>query len=81
MGLEIIEQVPNVEAIVVPVGGGGLIAGTALAVKSLRPNVKIIVSISTVTYLFVYDMYSIGVHRLYINIIDLWPTNARTPAI
>ncbi len=44
MGLEIIEQVPDVEACIIPVGGGGLIAGTALAIKSLNPNVKIIVS-------------------------------------
>ena len=42
MGLEILEQVPDVEAIVVPVGGAGLIAGVALAVKSLNPDVKII---------------------------------------
>ncbi len=42
LGLEIIEQVPDVEAIVVPVGGGGLIAGVALAVKSLRPDVQIV---------------------------------------
>jgi len=42
LGLEILEQVPNVEAIVVPVGGGGMIAGIALAVKSLRPEVQII---------------------------------------
>ncbi|MFP5348411.1 MAG: threonine ammonia-lyase [Gammaproteobacteria bacterium] len=42
MGLEILEQVPNVDAIVAPIGGGGLIAGLGLAVKSLRPNVKLI---------------------------------------
>ena len=42
MGLEIIEQVPDLDAVVVPVGGGGLLAGVALAVKSLQPNVKII---------------------------------------
>src|SRR5437868_14766185 len=42
MGLEILEQVPDVDAVVVPVGGGGLLAGVALAVKSLRPQVKII---------------------------------------
>ena len=41
MGLEILEQVPNVEAVVVPVGGGGLAAGLALALKTLRPAVKI----------------------------------------
>ena len=42
MGLEIIEQVPDLDAVVVPVGGGGLLAGVALAVKSLRPNARII---------------------------------------
>lgn len=41
IGLEILEQLPEVEAIVVPVGGGGLISGVALAVKSLRPDVKV----------------------------------------
>ena len=42
MGLEIVEQVPDVEAIVVPIGGGGLIAGVALAVKTLKPDVMIL---------------------------------------
>ncbi|HXO96117.1 MAG TPA: threonine ammonia-lyase [Chthoniobacterales bacterium] len=42
MGLEILDQVPDVDAILVPVGGAGLIAGVALAVKSLRPEVQII---------------------------------------
>lgn len=42
LGLEIVEQVPDLDAIVVPVGGGGLIAGIALAAKELRPNLKII---------------------------------------
>jgi threonine dehydratase len=41
-GLEILEQVPDVEAILVPVGGGGLIAGIATAVKALRPDVRVI---------------------------------------
>ena len=41
IGLEIIEEMPEVEAIVVPVGGGGLIAGVAFAVKSLRPDIKV----------------------------------------
>lgn len=44
MGLEIVEQVPNIDAVVIPVGGGGLIAGVALAVKALYPHVKVIVS-------------------------------------
>ena len=44
MGLEIIDQVKNLDAIVIPVGGGGLLAGVALAVKTVYPNVQIIVS-------------------------------------
>ncbi len=42
MGIEIIEQVPDVDVVVIPVGGAGLIAGVALAVKTLRPQTKII---------------------------------------
>jgi len=42
MGLEILDQVPDVDAIVIPVGGGGLIAGVALAVKTMKPDVMII---------------------------------------
>ena len=42
LGLEILEQVPDVEAVVCPVGGGGLLAGVALAIKSLRPRVQVI---------------------------------------
>lgn len=41
IGLEILEEMPEVEAIVVPVGGGGLIAGVAFAVKTLRPDIKV----------------------------------------
>ncbi len=42
LGLEILEQVPEVEAIVVPIGGGGLIGGIACAVKGARPDVAVI---------------------------------------
>jgi threonine dehydratase len=42
MGLEILEQTPEVEAIVVPVGGGGLIAGIGTAVKAKQPGVQIV---------------------------------------
>lgn len=42
LGLEILEQVPDAEQIVVPVGGGGLASGVAIAVKSMRPNVRVI---------------------------------------
>ena len=41
IGLEILEQLPDVEAIICPVGGGGLIAGIAVAVKEKNPNVAI----------------------------------------
>jgi threonine dehydratase len=42
IGLELLEQIPNVEAVVVPVGGGGLIGGVACAVKESRPDVRVI---------------------------------------
>jgi len=42
VGLEIVEQVPDVDLVVIPVGGAGLIAGVALAVKTLRPQTQII---------------------------------------
>ncbi|MDP9122703.1 MAG: threonine ammonia-lyase [Acidobacteriota bacterium] len=41
VGLEILERVPDVEAVIVPVGGGGLIAGIATAIKLARPEVKV----------------------------------------
>jgi threonine dehydratase len=41
-GLEILEQLPEVATIVVPVGGGGLVAGVAAAVKPLRPEVRVV---------------------------------------
>jgi threonine dehydratase len=41
MGIEILEQVPDVDAIVCPVGGAGLIAGLSLATKTLRRNVEV----------------------------------------
>lgn len=49
LGLEILEQVPDVEAVVCPVGGGGLLAGVSVAIKSLRPRVKVIGVESTAT--------------------------------
>ncbi len=41
LGLEILDQAPEVEAIVLPIGGGGLAAGVSVAVKALRPDVQI----------------------------------------
>lgn len=42
IGLEILEELPDVEVVLVPVGGGGLISGIATAIKESRPQVKII---------------------------------------
>jgi len=42
LGLEIVRDWPEVDVIVVPIGGGGLISGVAMAVKNLKPSVKII---------------------------------------
>jgi threonine dehydratase len=42
IGLELAEQVPDAEAVLVPVGGGGLAAGIAVALKQLRPDVRVI---------------------------------------
>lgn len=41
IGLELLDQLPDVEAVIVPVGGGGLLSGIAFAIKSLNPSVKI----------------------------------------
>lgn len=42
LGLEILEKAKDLDAVVIPVGGGGLISGMALAIKSVNPNVKVI---------------------------------------
>jgi len=42
VGLEILEQSPEVNTVLVPTGGGGLLAGIAIAVKSLRPDVRLV---------------------------------------
>jgi threonine dehydratase len=42
IGLEIMEDLPDVEVVVVPVGGGGLISGVSVAIKSMNPEVKVI---------------------------------------
>ena len=41
IGLELLNQLPDMDAVIVPVGGGGLISGVAFAIKSLNPNVKV----------------------------------------
>lgn len=42
IALELLSQMPQVQQVLVPIGGGGLISGIAIAVKSLRPDVKVI---------------------------------------
>ena len=42
VGLEIVEQAPEVQTVLVPTGGGGLLAGIAIAVKALRPGVRVV---------------------------------------
>jgi len=42
LGLEMLSDLPDADAIVVPIGGGGLIAGIAIAARALRPNITII---------------------------------------
>ena len=41
IGLELLNQLPDVEAVIVPIGGGGLISGVAYSLKSLKPDVKV----------------------------------------
>jgi threonine dehydratase len=55
VGLEILDQLPQVERVVVPVGGGGLISGIALALKAVRPSIEIV----GVNALASPDMYNI----------------------
>jgi threonine dehydratase len=42
IGLELLEQVPELGQVVVPIGGGGLISGIAIAIKTLRPDVRVV---------------------------------------
>jgi threonine dehydratase len=42
LGLELLEQVPDLARVVVPVGGGGLVSGIAIAVKSAKPSVEVV---------------------------------------
>ncbi len=42
IGLEMLEQVPDLEAVVIPIGGGGLIGGIACAIKEINPSVRVV---------------------------------------
>ncbi len=55
IGLEILEQLPDVDAVIVPIGGGGLISGIAFTIKSLNPDIK------------VYGVQSAGAPSMYLS--------------
>lgn len=59
IGLEIDEQVEDLDAVVVPIGGGGMIAGTACAIKEHRPGVKVF-GVQTEAATAVYDSFRAG---------------------
>jgi threonine dehydratase len=42
LGLELLEQCPDIDAVIVPIGGGGLVGGVGLAIKTARPEVRVI---------------------------------------
>ncbi|MCZ6889188.1 MAG: threonine ammonia-lyase [Gammaproteobacteria bacterium] len=54
LGLEMLEQIPDLDTLVVPIGGGGLISGVAMAAKSVRPDVRVI-GVQAQRYSGVYD--------------------------
>ncbi|MFR7821116.1 threonine ammonia-lyase [Candidatus Pseudoruminococcus sp.] len=56
IGLEILDQLPDLDAVIVPIGGGGLISGVAFAIKQLRPDVK------------VYGVQSAGAPSMYLSV-------------
>ena len=56
IGIEILEQMPDLQQVVVPVGGGGLLSGVAVAIKSLRPDVRVI-GVQTVNVPSMYASY------------------------
>ena len=61
IGLELLDELADVEAVVVPIGGGGLISGVAFAIKSLKPSVK------------VYGVQAAGAPSMYESIRDHHP--------
>ena len=58
IGLEILDQLPDLDAVIVPIGGGGLIGGIAFTIKALRPEVK------------VYGVQAAGAPSMYLSVRD-----------
>ena len=59
IGLEILEQLPDVEQVVVPIGGGGLISGVAYTIKQLKPDCKVI-GVQAATVPSMYESWKAG---------------------
>ena len=59
IGLEILEQLPETEQVVVPIGGGGLISGIAFAIKSLKPECRVI-GVQAATVASMYESRKAG---------------------
>jgi threonine dehydratase len=60
LGLELLEDIDDLELLIVPLGGGGLLSGTALAIKHQRPNVKIIGVQASICAPFIHDTFPQG---------------------
>lgn len=71
VAMEMLQQQPGLDTIIVPAGGGGLLAGTALAVKTIRPDVKVI-GVQAANSPAIYTSF----HRLRNNNIPFLPTIA-----
>ena len=56
LGLELYEQLPEVDTVVIPIGGGGLIGGVAIALKALKPSVKV-VGVQTDLFSAAFDLF------------------------
>lgn len=63
IGLEVFEQIANLDQMIIPIGGGGLISGTAIALKSLNPKIKII-GVQTANIDSMYQLYKKGNYQL-----------------
>lgn len=56
IGLEILEQVENLDSVIIPIGGGGLISGIAIAIKTLKPSIRII-GVQTAAFSTMYQLF------------------------
>src|SRR5437762_5005712 len=61
VALEILDEVPGLDTLVVPIGGGGLIAGMSVAARAMRPDIRIVgvqARGANATYLAFHDQYN-----------------------